>query len=147
MLVNCINPECKTVFVVPNSDLDKVRPIVVCPACNTTNDIDPMVAVCSNSSCGKKFRYYDFLYNGKDMLVSCPHCSQVNQVGVRLVALINKEEEFKELLKTRQSRCGNESCRKVLQYQEIMLDLINPLVTCPHCKSINRIKLKSFNQS
>jgi phage FluMu protein Com len=144
MLVNCINQECKTVFIIPNSVIDRAKPSAICPSCKTQNDIDPLIGICSNTSCGKKFRYYDFLFNGRDPVVSCPHCAHLNQVGIRLVVMINTEEEFKELLKTRQSRCGNESCRKVLQYQEIMLDLINPLVTCPHCKSVNRIKLKSF---
>jgi len=144
MLVNCINQECKTVFIIPNSVIDRAKPSAICPSCKTLNDIDSLIGICSNTSCGKKFRYYDFLFNGRDPVVTCPHCAHLNHVGIRLVVMINTEEEFKELLKTRQSRCGNESCRKVLQYQEIMLDLINPLVTCPHCKSVNRLKLKSF---
>lgn len=147
MLFHCTNQDCNTDFIIPNRDLDPNQPSAECPSCKTISRVEPMVGHCSQPNCGKKFRYYDFQFTDHKPVVACPHCNALNPVAIRFVAMINTEGEFKELLKTRQARCGNQECRKIMQYQEIMLDLVNPLVTCPHCKSINRIKIKSLNYS
>lgn len=88
IFIKCSEKDCKMINRVERSAMKSHmlkggKPIITCKGCKTKLEIMPVKAVCHNPSCGKGFRYYDFLLNEKEPIVKCPHCQGRNRMIIK----------------------------------------------------------------
>lgn len=84
MIAKCPNNKCLSVLSVSNSRVIAANGVLVCPECKTSFRPPPLIAVCGNSACRHKIKYYDWKFKDPSKpYVVCPHCEKTNKVSFR----------------------------------------------------------------
>ena len=90
IFVKCPEQDCRMVNRIDRTALKNHirnggKPVFNCKGCKTRLEVMPVRAACSNSDCGKSYRYYDFMLNEAEPVVECPHCNALNRVLLKEV--------------------------------------------------------------